>query len=203
MFPHWLHILAVASLVIGFACASVIVIDELGRPQKMWIMNLVWPLTALFGSVLWLTGYFLWGRGMTRIAEWLAFGVPAVAVALGWKSLFAEKTFAVWVLDYLFAFALGIVFQYYTIKPMRHLSVKDGIIQALKADFLSITAWQIGMYGFMAFAQFAWFARVYGTKAEVNAPEFWFVMQLAMLCGFVTAYPVNWILIKVGVKEQM
>lgn len=79
----------------------------------------------------------------------------------------------------------------------------DDPSQALKADFLSITAWQIGMYGFMAFAQFAWFARVYGTKAEVNTPEFWFVMQLAMLCGFVTAYPVNWILIKVGVKEQM
>ena len=30
-----------------------IALDELRFPQKMAIMNLVWPLTALFGSILW------------------------------------------------------------------------------------------------------------------------------------------------------
>jgi hypothetical protein len=25
-------------------------------------MNLVWPLTALFGSVLWVLAYYTWGR---------------------------------------------------------------------------------------------------------------------------------------------
>jgi hypothetical protein len=29
------------------------------------------------------------------------------------------------------------------------------------------------------------------------------MMQIAMLCGFVTAYPVNWWLIRTGVKELM
>jgi hypothetical protein len=86
---------------------------------------------------------------------------------------------------------------------MRDLSVKEGIVAALKADFSSISAWQIGMYGFMAFAQLAWFTPAFGGKAEVNTPEFWFVMQIAMLCGFVTSYPVNWILISVGLKEKM
>ncbi|MGH7023514.1 MAG: DUF4396 domain-containing protein [Caulobacteraceae bacterium] len=242
-FPAWLHGMAIASLSVAITCAVVIGADETRRPQTMWIMNLVWPLTALFGGVLWLAGYLRWGRAPTRkqrqamrsagrgmkmgdapmavavakgashcgagctlgdiIAEWLAFAWPGIAVALGWRWLFSEKIFAVWVLDYVVAFALGVAFQYFTIAPMRDLSVKDGILQALKADAASITSWQVGMYGCMAAVQFLWFRPVYGHIAEVATPEFWFAMQIAMLCGFVTAYPVNWLLVKYGVKEKM
>jgi hypothetical protein len=59
------------------------------------------------------------------------------------------------------------------------------------------------MYGFMAFANFWLFRQVFGTELEINTPEFWFMMQIAMICGFITAYPVNWWLIKAGVKEKM
>ena len=33
--------------------------------------------------------------------------------------------------------------------------------------------------------------------------EFWFMMQIAMMFGFMTSYPVNWWLIRQGVKEAM
>lgn len=134
---------------------------------------------------------------------WAAFAMPAIAVWLGWHSLFAEKTFAVWILDFALAFLIGIVFQYFTITPMRDLSVGQGILQAIKADAASITSWQVGMYGMMAIAQFAWLRPVYGGIAQVDTPEFWFIMQVAMICGFATAYPVNWWLIRIGVKERM
>jgi hypothetical protein len=26
----------------------------------------------------------------------------------------------------------------------------------------------------------------------VNSFEYWFMMQIAMLCGFLTSYPANW-----------
>ena len=29
------------------------------------------------------------------------------------------------------------------------------------------------------------------------------MMQIAMLCGFATAYPVNWWLLRIGLKEKM
>ena len=137
------------------------------------------------------------------IAEWLAFLVPAVAVWFGWQTIFAEKIFAVWVLDYVLAFGIGVAFQYFTIKPMRDLSVRQGLIQAVKADVLSLTSWQVGMYGFMALAHFWIFGHLLGASLEVPTVEFWFMMQIAMLCGFVTAYPVNWWLIRTGVKEKM
>lgn len=146
------------------------------------------------------------GAGCTLgdiVAEWLVFIVPAIAVALGYKSIFPDKIFAVWIVDYIFAYAFGIVFQYFTIAPMRGLGFWQGIVAAIKADTLSLTAWQLGMYGYMALAHFYFFGVLIGTKLEVNSVEFWFMMQIAMLCGFVTAYPVNWWLIRAGLKEKM
>jgi hypothetical protein len=52
--------------------------------------------------------------------------------------------------------------------------------------------------------------RFFGHELPKSIPVFWFMvhgswfmMQLAMLTGFVTAYPVNRWLIKAGIKESM
>jgi hypothetical protein len=107
--------------------------------------------------------------------------------------------FAGWVVDFVFAFAIGIAFQYFSIQPMKHLSPKDGLVAALKADTLSLTAWQVGMYGWMAIATFLLFR----TELGKTDPVFWLMMQVAMLAGFLTSYPVNWWLIRKGIKEAM
>ena len=232
-FPIWLHDLSITWIAIGAICAVIISADEIRHPQKMWIMNLVWPLTALFGTGVWLGAYYAWGRNVPDagkktdaqpfaaivmkgtshcgagctlgdiIVEWSAFAFPTLAVWFGWPTVFSEKTFAVWIPDFIVAFLVGIVFQYFTIKPMRELSVGGGLVAAAKADIASITAWQVGMYGLVAIIQFLWFKPVYGGIAKVASPEFWFAMQLAMLGGFTTSYPVNWWLIRIGVKEKM
>ena len=244
MIPAWLHDLSIAYLALGAVSAVVIVADLFRHPQHMWIMNVVWPVTALFGTgwVAW--QYFAYGRlaSHQRIraarqrhedphsrtqtpfavmvgngalhcgsgcilgdicAEWLVFAVPAIAVAFGWHGIFPDQIFAVWIVDYLFAYAFGVVFQYFTIAPMRGLSFGQGIVAAIKADILSLTAWQIGMYGFMAVAYFAIFRAALGVKLTTDMVEFWFMMQIAMMFGFITAYPVNWWLIRQGIKEAM
>jgi len=233
-FPPWLNTLSISWIVLGAVCAAAVVVDEFLHPQKMWVMNLVWPITALFGTLIWAVAYYVLGRnspddtgeknksqpfaamvmkgtshcgaGCTLadiVVEWCAFAFPALAGWFGWHTVFNEKTFAVWIPDFIVAFLLGIIFQYFTIKPMRGLSVGAGVIAAAKADIASISAWQVGMYGLMALIQFLWFKPVYGGVAEVASPEFWFAMQLAMLAGFATSYPVNWWLIRSGIKEKM
>lgn len=230
MIPIWLHWLAIISLAAGMIIAAAIAVDVVRHPQHMGIMNFVWPISALYGSVLALWFYARYGRvqamhmhkqpfpviaatGTTHcgagctlgdiVAEWLAFFYPAVAVWFGWHGLFAEKMFAVWIIDFIFAFVFGIFFQYYAVVPMRGLSFRDGVVAALKSDTLSLTAWQIGMYGFMAFGQFYLFGHLLGVVPETDTPEFWFMMQLAMIAGFITSYPVNWWLIRIGIKEEM
>jgi hypothetical protein len=242
--PAWLHDLSVAYLLVGALCAVIIAADLTRHPQHMWIMDVVWPVTALFGTVWVVWQYFTYGRlaeqarakaAMQRdeempnkkltpfpfmvangalhcgsgctlgdiVAEWLVFAVPAIAVAFGWRSAFSSKIFAAWIVDYIFAYLFGVAFQYFTIAPMRGLSLGKGLIQAIKADTLSLTAWQVGMYGFMGFAHFVIFGSIIGAKLEVNSVEFWFMMQIAMMFGFATSYPVNWWLIRKGIKERM
>jgi hypothetical protein len=215
------------------ASAVAIVIDLFlaSHRQSMWIMDVVWPVTALWSGPIGLYAYYRWGRAGERrvvmaakehhekppnkrqsfsvltakgtthcgsgctlgdiVAELLVLAIPL--------TLFGKKIFGAWLYDYILAFSLGIAFQYFTIRPMRGLSVKDGLKQALKADALSLTAWQVGMYGWMALATFV----IFRHEISKASPVFWFMMQVAMFFGFATSYPVNWLLLKRGVKEAM
>ncbi len=59
------------------------------------------------------------------------------------------------------------------------------------------------MYGFMAITYFWIFRHLFGAELRIETPEFWLTMQIAMTVGFLTSYPVNWWLLKAGLKEKM
>lgn len=135
------------------------------------------------------------GAGCTLadiIGEWFTNYIP-VTVA-------GSQLIGNWVLDFILALIIGVYFQFYAIREMERISVGDALSRAFKADFFSLLSWQIGMYGWMAIVYFILF---------VNEPLpkdtwiFWFMMQLAMLVGFFCAYPMNALLIKLGVKKGM
>jgi hypothetical protein len=46
----------------GGVCALLIALDLVRHPQQMWIMNVVWPVTALFGSAWIVWQYLKYGR---------------------------------------------------------------------------------------------------------------------------------------------
>lgn len=115
-------------------------------------------------------------------------------------SLGLQGVFWQWTLDYLLALAIGIYFQYAAIRPMMKNMVAGKVFaRAFKVDFFSLTAWQIGMYTFSYIIFFLVFPR----QLSHNSWSFWFIMQLAMCAGFIFAYPVNWLLIKKGIKPAM
>lgn len=228
-----------ASLVVAFICAAVIVVDEIRHPQKMWIMNVVWPISALYFSVFGLWGYFRIGRGMAKDAmpgtsmdrmqpqmpghneragrhpTWRQTAVSAShcgagcvvgdvisefsLFALGW-TLLGKSLYAEYVGDLLLAWAFGIAFQYFAIRPMSNLSVKQALIAAVKSDTLSIITFEIGLFGWMAFAFFVLFS--YSPLRPTQA-SYWLMMQIGMILGFFTSYPMNRWLIKAGWKEAM
>jgi hypothetical protein len=71
----------IAWVSIGLALISVVVIvvDEVGHPQMMGVMNLVWPVTALYLSVVAVWWYFKVGRRM-------AVDAPAMTMEMGTMS---------------------------------------------------------------------------------------------------------------------
>ncbi len=53
-----MNIWAWVSIGLAVACAVVIAVDEAKHPQKMKVMNLVWPVTALYFSVFAVWAYW-------------------------------------------------------------------------------------------------------------------------------------------------
>lgn len=227
---QWLTLLSWTAVGSGIISALWIAADVMaGHRQRMTIMNVVWPLTALYSGPLGLWAYYRVGRAMaarTRpgmhepgqerearslaaaaaigtthcgsgcclgdiAAEWLLLAFPLV--------LFGRRIFGAWLVDYVLAYLFGIAFQYFTIKPMRKLSTSAALWAAVKADTASLTAWQLGMYGWMAIATFV----IFGHELDGTSPVFWFMMQIGMLAGFLTSWPVNAWLIRKGLKEPM
>jgi hypothetical protein len=241
---EWLHILSWIMVALGLASSLAIVLDLRRRqPQPMTIMNLVWPINALWGGPVILYAY--WKIGRTKAAGTQARAMSmggALASAAGsatmgerrmekerpfWQSIVAgtlhcgagcsladlvgpfvfralpfviagSMVFCEWTLDYGLALLVGVIFQYAALSPMLGQSGLPIWWRALKVDFLSLTAWQVGMYGWMALVIFVWFGRI-----EPSHVEFWFLMQVAMACGFVTAFPMNWWLVRAGIKTAM
>lgn len=200
----------------------------------MMIMNFVYPITGLYGSIFALLFYFTIGRKSSikrnthtqnddnndnvrhhqKKPFWQSAAIGALHCGSGCTigdmlaetfllfvpvAIFGSNLAGTWAIDYVFAFVIGIIFQYYSIKPMKNLSSKETLKAALKADTLSLTSWQIGMYGWMAISFFL----IFHQRIPATEPLFWFMMQIAMLLGFVTAFPTNWWLIKKGIKEAM
>ncbi len=227
--PAWLTAVAWVSLAASAATTLAIVYDirVRGRRQRMRIMEVVWPVTALyFGPLTWL-GYRRLGTAKyaarhqprpepssgARFAGKVAVGVShcGAGCTLGdivgaWVVLLAAWKLAglalpaEYIVDYSLAFSLGILFQYFAIAPMRGISGWQGITAALKADALSLTAFEVGLFGWMAIMQLVFFPVAHLTPDHA---AYWLLMQVGMILGFATSYPVNWWLIRRGIKEAM
>jgi hypothetical protein len=225
----WLVALAWFALAVAFASAAWISFDigVRGYRQYMKIMDVVWPVTALYFGPAAVAAYRAWGRpqsrrwqqqhGELRVTQGYAstaVGVSHCGAGCALGDIVAEFTVfalaatvagltlgAEYIADYLAAISLGIVFQYLAIAPMRGLSLRKGLAAAAKADVASLTAFEIGLFGWMAVMAFVLFPAPH--QLAPNSPVFWFLMQLGMMIGFATSWPVNAWLIRVGIKEAM
>jgi hypothetical protein len=114
-------------------------------------------------------------------------------------TLFGSMLLTAYVVDFVLAYLIGIAFQYFAIAPMRGHGLRDGLIAALKADTVSLVAFEIGMFGFMALNRLV----LFDTPPEPDTATYWFLIQIAMIVGFATSYPANWWLVRSGLKEAM
>ena len=266
MIPESLTIVSVVFVCLGLVSAAVIFCDLLSRPQPMKIMNPVWILTGLWGSILGLIAYFWFGRepkpgqdkpkmmtmkdGTTMPMKDMKMPMKGMdmkgkeemqmgdmdmgGMKMGRKHPYYQSValaafhcgagctladiiggwFSFWVVlnmggsiflgncffSYFLALFIGVFFQYFAISEMQKISFGKGLWMAFKADVLSLTSWQVGMFGWMALVTYVFFPS--GIIVQ-DKWAYWFMMQVAMLCGFLCAYPMNMLLIHLGIKKGM
>ncbi len=225
----WIEAIGWISLAAAFASAGVILYDIFGRGyrQKMTIMDAVYPITALYWGPVAGWFYFRHGRRQSKpmikelgevdpddLPTWTVLGkavshcgggctlgdiagewlVVTAGLSIAGKGLWADIP-----MDFAWAWTLGVVFQYFTIVPMRNIGKVAGIWAAIKADTLSILAFQVGLFGGMVVYQEV----IFHPGLPKTTATYWMLMQLAMIVGFFTALPVNHWLINHGLKEKM
>lgn len=210
------------ALIIGTISSIIILIDVFRHPQMMWIMNLVWVINGWFFGPIAIWTYYKWGRLKTKdfqgedqrrsgskvfmstshCAAGCTFGdvigVPLVFVT-GFTIL-GTTLFAHFTVQFILAYVFGILFQFFAIYPMNKQQGKlKALKNAIKADTLSLIAFEIGMFGWMAIVHYLLFTE----PPKPTEATYWFMMQIAMILGFATSFPANWFLIKRGIKEAM
>lgn len=211
-----LELIAAGSILLALACALWVALDVARNPQPMWIMNLVWPLTALYAGPLGVWAYRTVGRdttdpdgqpawrsvlkGATHCGAGCTVGDFAAewTVFLSGVTLLGSELLATFTAAFIAAYVVGVFFQYFSIAPMRGLGLRDGLIAAVKADTLSLAAYEVGMFAWMALVRLVLLPDVDPTRWT-----YWFMMQIAMLLGLATTWPVNVWLIRKGLKEAM
>lgn len=223
---EWLEVLAWTSLAVSAGQAVTISIDITRHRQSMMpIMNVVWPLIGLFFPLVGIWAYFALGRShheSTDATDSHDQGKPF------WQSVFVSTThcsagcslgdmigaplvfltgFVIagsslltdYVVEFALAYIFGIAFQYFGMGFTKHDSPKDALKNAIKADTLSLVAFEVGMFGWMALVSLVFFS----SPPEPDSPIFWLMMQIAMMLGFLTSFPANWVLVRKGVKHAM
>ncbi len=103
-------------------------------------------------------------------------------------------------MEFILAYLFGILLQFASIYPMnKEKGEMHALIESFKADAISLIAFEVGKFGWMAIAHFVLFQ----TPPEPTSPVYWFIMQIAMILWFAKSYPANAWLIKKGIKTAM
>jgi hypothetical protein len=230
--PSWFELLAWVALALGFASALVIVADifVLGNRQHMAIMNLAFPLTALYMGPIALWAYFARGRRMSRKrmdmhmagmdeeardSLWQVslsdshcgagcvlgdIGGEWIVWATGWMIGSTAALGPEYILDLALAWTFGILFQYFVIAPARNqVGQLAPLRDAINSDTLSVLGFEVGLFGWMAVSDFV----IWEPPLPIDSSSHWFMMQIGMMMGFVTSWPVNRWLLRRGIKEPM
>lgn len=101
-------------------------------------------------------------------------------------------------LEYSLGFGFGwTIFQALFMREMAG-SYRQSLAKTFLPEFLSMNVLMTAMMPIAALGRY-----LVGGKLSPLAPAFWFVMSMALLAGFVVAYPMNWWLVAKGLKHGM
>jgi len=191
---------------VAAACVAVVVADlRRNNPQLGGLMKAVWVLTVAYSGPLGLAGYFWSGRrqiGRDSLARrafrsvahcYSGCGAGEIAGVYIAAGLFSLGNTGIAVISFTLAYAAGFAL---TVGPL----VQDGVAlpRAVRDAFYSDTA-RITVMEVVAIGVDLWL----GGGARMGEARFWSSLIVSLSAGLAAAYPVNVVLVALGVKEGM
>jgi hypothetical protein len=226
MIPGWLTAVSWAYVGLALLCAAIILYDVYGRGyrQRTSVMNVVWPITALYFGPLALPAYHRWGR--PRSEKWQkehgsapekslpataatgvipggaasaighVIGVPLVV--LTGLTIAGQSLWVMILVIAVIATVLLFAFEYFfSTVPARGLPTGEGLGVALLIALVTVLAFDVGMGGWMLVMHFLLF------MPPLTDVTFLFLMQVGLVLGFLTGYPAVLWLLRRGTKAAV
>jgi hypothetical protein len=137
------------------------------------------------------------------IGEFTLAFIPGLAVIFGFGWLFDERIFAAWVLDFVLAYLFGVSFSTSQSRPCAMCQFGRDCGWRSRQTRCRSRPGRSACTAPHGDRSVPGAAGGIGRRADALTPEFWWMMQLAVVVGFCAAYPVNWMLIRRGIKEKM
>lgn len=114
--------------------------------------------------------------------------------------LLDQRLYSECAVEFVLTYLFGIAFRHFPICAMRQVAPGEAVVDAVKADTLSLIAFEAGMFAWMALI---WFLLTPSHRPDASNIAFWFMMQIGMVLGFLTIRPANRLLVGTGVKSEM
>ena len=226
MQPTWLLILSLTTLVVGLASALTIVAHFVrGYRQPVRMMELVWPVTALYFGPAAIVAYRKWG--LPESPRWRErYGSPpkwpreasvaihlchcgahcSIGAIIATVTVFAVKirisgdiSWPESIGDYVGAVAVGTTFRYAYESRRGGSRVWTAIARFVRADLLPVSIFEFGL--FVVLAPLDHF--VFPEALRPNNPLFWSILQVGLIIGFFAAWPVSSWQIRNGVEVEL
>ncbi len=190
--------------------------DLFTRTPEMKVMKWGWILVTLYTGVIGLLVYWfscrepapfthekfitpLWKQTVGSTIHCMAGDATGIIVAAVITSLLGLPMGIDAVIEYFAGFAFGLfIFQALFMKDMLGGSYWQALLSSFLPEWLSMNAMMAGMIPVMIILMTGNMRAM-----EPTSPRFWGIMSLASLLGGVLAYPVNWWLVKNGLKHGM
>ncbi|MBA0037875.1 DUF4396 domain-containing protein [Pantoea sp. BIGb0393] len=219
---------ALPFLVLGGCTALMILKDLFRHPHPVRVMNIIWPVTGLYMPFIgWIAWWYL-GRKPSRQQKLALLVSQKIAGNPGWQTIFIStslsaaacifgdiitipiitllKQFAInptlWmqaIICVIVSLFIGLLFQFLAIRQREKLSFVRALLLALKTEIFPLLIYQLGIFIFMALA----LKFVLNQQIDPLLAAFWFMLQLAILIGFVFSWPANHFLIKRGLNPAV
>lgn len=219
---------ALPFLVLGGCTALMILKDLFRHPHPVSVMNIIWPLTGLYMPFIgWIAWWYL-GRKPSQQQKLALLAPQKIRGNASWQTIFIStslsaaacifgdimtipivtllKQFAInpalWmqaIICLIVSLFMGLLFQFLAIRQREQHSFGRALLLALKTEIFPLVTYQFGIFIFMALA----LKFVLNEQANPLLVVFWFMLQLAIMTGFLFSWPANHFLIKRGLNPAV